>query len=74
MEIKMRVELKERTSVNKREVLGTFDNFELAIIKLEEMEPEFWEVDIEHDSCADAYMKDGRILTIEPVGFYIKNS
>lgn len=74
MKIEMKVEITERHSANRREVLFTLDNFDLAIAKLEEMEPIFWERDIQHDNCADAYMKDGRLLTIEPIGFYIKKA
>jgi hypothetical protein len=44
-------------------------SLEAAQKKLEEIGVAFMEVDSDYPTCADAFMLDGRVLSIQPRGF-----
>ena len=46
--------------------LVEFATFMAAYTYVKKQEPISLEQDFDYPGCADAYMKDGRILTIEP--------
>lgn len=50
-------------------IIDTADTFEAAKAKVEAQGVAFMEDDADHAGCADAYMHDGRIVTVQPEGF-----
>lgn len=47
----------------------TADSFEAARAKVEAMGSAFMEIDADYPDCADALLNDGRVISIQPVGF-----
>lgn len=62
-------EVTEITTTGRREVLATESSFIAAKNKVEEMGVLFMEDDADYPGCADAYLKGGRVVAIQPVGF-----
>lgn len=45
------------------------ETFEDAKDYVHTLNPVCFEYDVDHKDCADAYLKDGRVLCIQPEGF-----
>lgn len=52
-----------------RTVLGTYASFADAKAYVEALGVVFMEDDASYSNCADAFLKDGRIIAIQPEGF-----
>ena len=63
------IEIYETNSLGHRTQLATAPDFITAKALVEEMGVAFMEDDEDHTDCADAYLNDGRIVAIQPVGF-----
>lgn len=57
------------TNMTRRTVISTAANFAAAKAQVEAMGVAFMDDDADHADCADAYLNDGRIIAIQPVGF-----
>ena len=57
------------TNMTRRTVISTAANFTAAKAQVEAMGVAFMDDDADHADCADAYLNDGRIIAIQPVGF-----
>jgi hypothetical protein len=51
--------------------LATLDTFEAAKDYVNGLDPLLVEDDKDYPGCADAFLKDGRVVAIQPVGFKI---
>lgn len=63
------IEIFETNSLGRRSQIATAPTFAEAKAKVEAMGVAFMEDDADHTDCADAYLNDGRIVAIQPVGF-----
>lgn len=52
-----------------RKVIDTAPDFAAAKVKVAAMGVSFMEDDADYADCADAFMKDGRTISIQPEGF-----
>jgi hypothetical protein len=57
------------TDARRPTVLDTAKTFDAAKAQVESMGVEFMEDDADYVGCADAYLKDGRVIAIQPEGF-----
>lgn len=57
----------ESNGVSLPRSIVTFETFDSAYDYINNQKPVFLELDADNEGCADAYMKDGRILMIEPI-------
>ncbi len=64
-------EIIETSMNNRRATIATVDTFEVAKAHVEAMGVSFMEDDTDHPNCADAFLTDGRIIAIQPVGFKV---
>lgn len=55
--------------MSRRDTLAEVATFADAKAKVEAMGVAFLEDDADHADCADAFMNDGRLITIQPVDF-----
>jgi hypothetical protein len=53
-------------------LLETVATFEEALLKVEAMGAICLEEDADHEGCADAFLRDGRIMMIQPEGFTLE--
>lgn len=58
---------------HRRTIVATVTTFAEGLNKLNAMEPLFLEEDSHYRYCADAYMRDGRVLALQPIGFDIND-
>jgi len=66
----MASQILEHSSVSERKYLvATRATFQEAIAYVESLGVIFGEIDVDYPECADYYMKDNRILSIQPEGF-----
>jgi len=65
------IEIIETNMNGRHTILATVATFAEAKNAVNEMNPAFMEDDSDHHDCADAYMRDGRVLAIQPVGFKV---
>ncbi len=63
------IEIFETNSLGRRTQVATAPDFIAAKALVEAMGVAFMEDDEDHTDCADAYLNDGRIVAIQPVGF-----
>ncbi len=63
------IEIIEADSLSNRRRIATAETFEEAMTMVENMGAAFWEEDADYVDCADAFLKDGRIISVQPVGF-----
>lgn len=52
-----------------RTVIAKFDTFAEAKGHVEALGAVYMEDDADYPNCADAYLNDGRVIAIQPVGF-----
>lgn len=63
------IEIFSTNSLGHRTVIATAPDFIAAKALVEEMGIAFMEDDADYTDCADAYLNDGSIVAIQPVGF-----
>ena len=63
------IEIFETNSLGRRTQVATAPDFAAAKALVEAMGVAFMEDDEDHPDCDDAYLNDGRIVAIQPVGF-----
>lgn len=63
------IEVYESNSLGRRSQIATAPTFAEAKALVVAMGVAFMEDDEDHADCADAYLNDGRIVSIQPVGF-----
>jgi hypothetical protein len=65
------IEIIETTQSGHRRVIDTTEDFASAKLLVERLPGGvcFMEDDADYPECADAYMNNGRVLAIQPVGF-----
>lgn len=59
---------------SRRNVLARLDTFEAAKAKVESMGIAHMEDDSDYPNCADALLRDGRIIAIQPEGFTLDHA
>lgn len=64
-------EIYESPNPERRHIIATVPTFAEAKNKVEAMGVAFMEDDPDYEGCVDAYTKDGRVISIQPVGFKI---
>ena len=63
------IEIYETNALGRRSQIATAPDFAAAKALVEAMGVAFMEDDEDHTDCADAYLNDGRIVSVQPVGF-----
>ena len=59
----------EHTGLGRQSKIAEHDTFAEAFAAVEAMNPICLEADPDYPDCADAYMADGRLITIQPHDF-----
>lgn len=54
-----------------RKIISTRNTFECAKAEAVAMGVSYMEDDADYPGCADAYLTDGRVIAIQPVGFKV---
>jgi len=62
-------EVFERSITGRKVVLATKDNFNQALSYVEDLGAIYTELDSEYEGCADAYLNNGQVIAVQPVGF-----
>lgn len=66
----MNIQVLEAVGVSNRyAVIKTCASFDEAVAYVEGLNPICFEKDADYPNCADAFLRDGRILAIQPEGF-----
>lgn len=64
-------EIIENGMNGRRAVIATAESFDAAKAAVVAMGVSYMEDDADYAGCADAYLNDGRVVAVQPVGFKV---